>query len=81
MDLITNGRGEAARLSFAGHILFRPLMATFYHSSKNVFCALLVGWTLTGVVAGSAGYFLTLGTVRAGREKALQLKLRRIKSK
>lgn len=56
-----------------------PSWQTLWHSSKNVFLALWVGGTLTGLVAATAGYFLTLGMVRAGRKKARRLKLRRKK--
>ncbi len=58
-----------------------PSWQTLWYSGKNVLFALLVGGTLTGIVVGTAGYFLTLGIVRAGREKARQLKLRRKKGK
>ena len=58
-----------------------PSWQTLWYSGKNVLFALLVGGTLTGIVVGTAGYFLTLGIVRAGREKARQLKLRRKKEK
>ncbi len=56
-----------------------PSLQTLWHSGKNVFLSLIVGGTLTGIVAGAAGYFFTLGMVKAGREKARQLKLRRKK--
>jgi uncharacterized protein (DUF2062 family) len=58
-----------------------PSWQTLWHSGKDVFLVLLVGGTLTGIVVGAAGYFLTLGMVKAGREKARQLKLRVKKEK
>jgi uncharacterized protein (DUF2062 family) len=58
-----------------------PSWQTLWYSGKNVFLALMVGGTLTGMVVGTAGYFLTLAMVRAGREKARQLKLLRKKRK
>jgi len=56
-----------------------PSWQTLWYSGKNVFFALLVGGTVTGIVVGIVGYFLTLGMVRAGREKARKLKLKRKK--
>jgi len=53
-----------------------PSWQTFWHSGKCVFLALTVGGILTGVVAGGAGYFLTLSMVKAAREKAHRLKMR-----
>ena len=58
-----------------------PSWQTLWYSGKNVFFGLLVGGTLSGMVAGAAGYFLTFRMVRASREKARQLKLRGRKSK
>ena len=54
-----------------------PSWETLWHSSKSVFLSLMVGGTLTGVVVGVAGYFLTLGMVRAAREKARRFKRRK----
>jgi len=50
-----------------------PSWETFWYSSKSVFVSLMVGGILSGIVVGVAGYFLTLGTVRAAREKARRL--------
>ncbi|MES0363894.1 MAG: DUF2062 domain-containing protein, partial [Desulfobacteria bacterium] len=58
-----------------------PSWQTLWYSGKNVFLALMVGGTLTGMLVGTAGYFLTLAMVRAGREKARHLKLLRKKRK
>ena len=51
-----------------------PSWETLWHSSKSVFLSLMVGGTLSGIVIGVAGYFLTLWMVRAAREKARQLR-------
>jgi hypothetical protein len=58
-----------------------PSWQVLWHSGKCVFLALTVGGILSGIVAGAAGYFLTLGMIRAAREKARQLKLRRKKGR
>ena len=51
-----------------------PSWETFWYSSKSVFVSLMVGGILSGIVVGVAGYFLTLGLVRAAREKARRLR-------
>ena len=51
-----------------------PSWETLWHSSKSVFLSLIVGGTLSGIVVGVAGYFLTLAMVRTAREKARKLK-------
>jgi uncharacterized protein (DUF2062 family) len=53
-----------------------PSWQVLWDSGKSVFLALTVGGILTGIVAGVAGYFLTLGMVKAAREKARRLRLR-----
>jgi uncharacterized protein (DUF2062 family) len=51
-----------------------PSWETFWYSSKSVFVSLMVGGILSGIVVGVAGYFLTLGLVRAAREEARRLR-------
>lgn len=51
-----------------------PSWETFWYSSKSVFVSLMLGGILSGIVVGVAGYFLTLGMVRAAREKARRLR-------
>jgi uncharacterized protein len=54
-----------------------PTWETFWHSSKSVLLSLMVGGTLSGIIVGIAGYFLTLAMVRTAREKASRLKRRK----
>ena len=54
-----------------------PSWETLWHSSKSVLLSLVVGGTLSGIVVGVAGYFLTLAMVRTAREKARRLKQRK----
>jgi uncharacterized protein (DUF2062 family) len=54
-----------------------PSWETLWHSSKSVLISLVVGGTLSGIVVGVAGYFLTLAMVRTAREKARRLRRRR----
>ena len=54
-----------------------PSWESLWHSSKSVFLSLTVGGTLTGIVVGIAGYFLTLGMVKAAREEARRLRLKK----
>lgn len=56
-----------------------PSWETFWYSSKSVFASLMVGGILSGIVVGVAGYFLTLGMVRAAREEARRLRRRKKK--
>ena len=51
-----------------------PSWETFWHWGGHVLLSLIVGGILTGIVAGVAGYFLTLRLVRTAREKARRLK-------
>ncbi|MBW2018722.1 MAG: DUF2062 domain-containing protein [Deltaproteobacteria bacterium] len=57
-----------------------PSWETLWYSSKSVFLSLMVGGTLTGIVVGVAGYFFTLGMVRAAREKARKLRRKKKES-
>ncbi|NVM22886.1 MAG: DUF2062 domain-containing protein [Desulfobacterales bacterium] len=58
-----------------------PSFETLWHTGKPVFLSLVAGGTLTGIIVGIAGYFLTLGMVRAAREKARRLKRKRTGAK
>ena len=51
-----------------------PSWETLWHSGKSVFFCLMVGGTLTGIIVGVAGYFLTVRVVGAAQEKARRLR-------
>lgn len=44
-----------------------PSRETLFSSGKQVFMALAVGGTITGIIAGAAGYFVTLGLIKSAR--------------
>ncbi|HID30074.1 MAG TPA: DUF2062 domain-containing protein [Desulfobacterales bacterium] len=50
-----------------------PSWETFWHWGGHVLLSLIVGGIPTGIIAGVAGYFLTLRLVRTAREKARRL--------
>ena len=51
-----------------------PSWETFWHGSAEVLLCLIVGGTLSGLVVGLAGYFVTLWMVRTAREKTRQIR-------
>ena len=51
-----------------------PSWETFWHWGGHVLLSLSVGGILTGIIAGVAGYFVTLRVVRTAREKARRLR-------
>jgi uncharacterized protein (DUF2062 family) len=63
--------GYPLEISFTSN----PSWQTLWDSGKCVLLALSVGGIMTGVVVGVAGYFLTLSTVTAAREKAHRLRI------
>lgn len=57
--------------------LSNPSWETFWHAGERVMLALTLGGVITGAIVAVVGYFVVLAMVRAAREKATHLKLRR----
>ncbi|CAN2039318.1 conserved membrane hypothetical protein [Candidatus Magnetomoraceae bacterium gMMP-15] len=55
-------------------VFSNPSWHAILNAGKQVLFALLLGGTLTGIIAGLAGYFLVEGMIRTAREKAHKLK-------
>lgn len=59
-------------------IFSNPSRETFFNAGKQIFIALTVGGTLTGILVGVAGYFTVVGVIRAVREKAHRLRKKKM---